>query len=38
LVLKDLLGAIQLEPISEKNADFYNIVGGEKKFKPYYMS
>jgi len=38
LALKNLLGTIQLEPVSDENDDFYNIVGGEKKFKPYYMA
>ena len=38
LALKDLLGTIQLEPVSEENEDFYSIINGEKKFKPYYVA
>ena len=38
LVLKKILGPIQLEPILHTNEDFYNIINGEKKFKPYYMA
>ncbi len=39
LALKDLLGTIQLEPISEKDSDFYHIINnGKKEFKPYYMA
>ena len=38
LALKKILGPIQLEPISHTNNDFYNIINGEKKFKPYYMA
>ena len=36
--LKSLLGTIQLEPVSDRNEDFYSIVNGEKKFKPYYIA
>ena len=38
LALKKILGIIELEPISHTNEDFYNIVDGEKKFKPYYVA
>ncbi|MBU1087546.1 MAG: recombinase family protein [Candidatus Omnitrophica bacterium] len=38
LTLKKILGPVELEPISHTNEDFYNIVNGEKKFKPYYMA
>ena len=38
LALKPLLGTIQLEPVSEENEDFYNIINGEKRFKPYYVA
>jgi len=38
LALKTLLGTIQLEPVSDSNEDFYSIVDGEKKFKPYYVA
>ena len=38
-VLKEVLGTIQLEPISDKESDFYQIINGdEKKFKPYYIA
>ena len=37
--LKEILGTIKLEPVTDKNSDFYYIVSnGEKKFKPYYMA
>jgi len=37
LALKNILGTIQLEPISEEKDDFYKIMmGGE--FKPYYVA
>ncbi|MCF7909572.1 MAG: recombinase family protein, partial [Candidatus Omnitrophica bacterium] len=36
LALKGLLGVIQLEPVSDKNEDFYGIEPGA--FKPYYMA
>jgi len=39
LALKELLGAITLEPISDKESDFYWITdNGEKRFKPYYVA
>jgi len=38
LALKALLGTVQLEPVSDSNEDFYSIVDGEKKFKPYYVA
>lgn len=39
LALKGILGTIQLEPISEKESDFYQIINGDKKkFKPYYIA
>jgi len=38
LALKGLLGTIMLEPVSEENDDFYGIINGEKKFKPYYVA
>jgi len=30
LALKSLLGIVQLEPVSDRNEDFYSIVNGEK--------
>ena len=38
LALKPLMGTIQLEPVSDSNEDFYSIVDGEKRFKPYYVA
>ncbi len=39
LALKEVLGTIQLEPISDEESDFYYIISnGEKKFKPYYVA
>jgi len=39
LALKELLGTIRLEPVSDKESDFYYIISnGEKEFKPYYMA
>ncbi len=39
LVLKGILGTIQLEPVSDEESDFYYIISnGEKKFKPYYIA
>ncbi len=39
LALKEILGTIKLEPVTDKNSDFYYIVSnGEKKFKPYYVA
>ena len=38
LVLKKILGDIQLEPVSHTNENFYNLVDGEKKFKPFYVA
>ncbi len=39
LALKEILGTIQLEPVSDKESDFcYIISNGEKKFKPYYIA
>ena len=39
LALKGILGTIQLEPISDKESDFYYVISsGEKKFKPYYIA
>ncbi len=39
LVLKEILGTIQLEPVSDEESDFYYIISnGEKKFKPYYIA
>ncbi len=37
LALKDILGTIQLEPISEEKDDFYRIMMGDE-FKPYYVA
>jgi hypothetical protein len=38
LALKEILGPIALEPISEQESDRYQILSsGEKKFKPYYI-
>ena len=37
--LKEVLGSIRLEPISDKESDFYQIISnGEKEFKPYYVA
>ncbi|MCK4947752.1 MAG: recombinase family protein [Candidatus Aureabacteria bacterium] len=39
LALKEILGTIKLEPVTDKNSDFYYIVSnGEKKFKPSYVA
>ena len=38
LVLKKILGDIQLEPVSHTNENFYNLVDVEKKFKPFYVA
>ncbi len=39
LALKEVLGPIRLEPISDEDSDFYQIIhSGEKKFKPYYVA
>ena len=39
LALKELLAPISLEPVLTKEADFYQLFGGdEKKFKPYYVA
>ena len=46
LTLKDMLGIIKLEPISEENEDYYGITGNEKgldksspyTFHPYYIA
>lgn len=39
LALKELLGPIQLESVSDKESDFYCIMNnGEKKFRPYYIA
>ncbi len=39
LALKEVLGTIQLEPVSNKESDFYQILNnGEKRFKPYYIA
>lgn len=38
LALKEILAPIQLEPIADKESDFYQIIDGEKKFKPYYVA
>ena len=39
LALKELLGNISLEPVTDKKSDFYYIVSnGDIKFKPYYIS
>ena len=39
LALKGILGTIQLEPISDEESDFYQIISGDKKkFKPYYIA
>ena len=39
LALKGILGTIQLEPISDEESDFYQIINGDKKkFKPYYIA
>ena len=36
--LKELLGTIELEPVTEKESDVSWIVNGEKEFKPYYVA
>ncbi len=39
LALKELLGSISLEPVTDKKSDFYYIVSdGDIKFKPYYIA
>ncbi len=39
LALKGILGTIQLEPISDEESDFSQIINGDKKrFKPYYIA
>ena len=39
LALKELLGNISLEPVTDKKSDFYYIVSnGDIKFKPYYIA
>ena len=46
LALKDILGTIQLEPISEEKDDFYGVIkgmdsrfrGNDNWFKPYYVA
>ncbi|GAI36359.1 unnamed protein product [marine sediment metagenome] len=38
LALKEILAPIQLEPIPDTESDFYQIIDGEKKFKPYYIA
>ena len=37
LALKDVLGTIRLEPISDAEKDVYHLIEG-KKFKPYYIA
>ncbi len=39
LVRKEVLGTIQLEPISDKESAFYYAISdGEKKFESYYIA
>jgi len=39
LALKELLGPIELEPVSTKEDDFYKLFEGEERnFKPYYVA
>ncbi len=39
MALKELLGAITLEPVLNKDADLYQLfAGNEKNFKPYYVA
>ena len=39
IALKELLGNISLEPVTDKKSDFYYIVSnGDIKFKPYYIA
>ena len=39
LALKELLGTIRLEPISDKKSDFYYLLkDGQQVFKPYYVA
>jgi len=39
LALKELLSPIRLEPVSSKDADFYQLFAEhEKDFKPYYVA
>ena len=39
LALKELLGKITMEPVTDKKSDFYYIVSdGDIKFKPYYIA
>ncbi len=36
--LKELLGTVRLEPVSDQESDLSWIVNGEKRFKPYYLA
>jgi hypothetical protein len=37
--LKELLGTISMEPVTDKGSDFFYIVSeGDIKFKPYYIA
>ncbi len=36
--LKELLGTVRLEPVSDQESDLSWIVNGEKCFKPYYLA
>ena len=39
LALKELLGKITMEPVTDKKSDFYYIVSdGDINFKPYYIT
>ena len=39
MALKELLGAITLEPVLNKDVDYYHLFAGdEKNFKPYYVA
>jgi hypothetical protein len=39
LALKELLSPITLEPVLNKDSDYYHLFGGEEKdFKPYYVA
>ncbi|MCK5306885.1 MAG: recombinase family protein [Candidatus Omnitrophica bacterium] len=38
LALKEILGTIQLEPVSDRNEDIDCIINNRKDFKPYYIA
>ena len=38
LALKEILGTVQLEPVSDRNEDIDCIINNRKEFKPYYVA